>query len=326
MKTIKWGIIGVGDVCEVKSGPGFQEAPNSELISVMRRDGEKAKDFARRHGVPKWSDSADALLSDPDIHAIYIATPPVHHLEYTRAALTAGKHVYVEKPMALNVAEAREMRELAEASPNKVCVAHYRRQLPLYQKIDAVVQSGELGSPRYASIQLRQTVKNDLNTASEANWRVQPEVSGGGLFHDLVPHQFDLLLKYFGEPEFMQGFSLRRNPEGTCDDCVSGQMRFEGEVVFQGYWDFASKVGGDKDSCQIVCDQGTINFGFFSSSTVTIESDRGIESISMDPPSHIVQPLIEAVNRYFSGNGENPCSTAVGLQVMEMIDAFTSPC
>lgn len=322
MQTIKWGIIGVGDVCEVKSGPGFQKAPNSELIAVMRRNGEKAKDFARRHGVPKWSDSADTLLNDPDIDAIYIATPPRHHLEYTRAALAAGKHVYVEKPMALNGTQARALVEADEASPYKVCVAHYRRQLPLYQKIHAVLQSGVLGRPRHVSLQLIQPEMDPLVASGENNWRLRPDVSGGGIFHDLAPHQFDLLLMYFGDPQVIQGFSLQRNPEGTCDDCVSGQMRFSNDVLFQGHWDFASSDGTVKETCQIACDQGTLNFSFFRSSTAVIKSDRGIETITMDPPPHIAQPMIEAVNRYFAGEGDNPCSTAIGLKVMRMIDAF----
>ena len=324
MDKVRWGIIGVGDVCEVKSGPGFQQAPNSELVSVMRRNGKKAMDFANRHNVPNWSGNADELLNDPEIDAIYIATPPSHHLEYTQRSLAAGKHVYVEKPMARNSNEARQIFETAEASDKKVCVAHYRRKLPLFMRINEILKSGELGQPRHVSLQTIQPEKDPLIASSEEYWRVQPEISGGGIFHDLAPHQLDLLLQYFGAPEAIQGFSLKRSSDGTCDDCVSGQMRFKNDVLFQGHWDFASADGTIRDTCKITCDLGTITFSFFRSPTLLVRGKNGIETSNYDPPPHIQQPMIEAVNAYFLGEGENPCDTGIGLKVMEMIDAFVT--
>lgn len=324
MKRIRWGIIGVGDVCEVKSGPGFQNAPNSELSVVMRRNGEKVADFAKRHKVPKWSDDADTVLNDPEVDAIYVATPPINHVEYTLQALDAGKHVYVEKPMARNGDEARRILEAAESSSQKVCVAHYRRKLPLFMAIDEILKSRKLGQARHVSLQIIQPEKDPLIAASDEYWRVQPEISGGGIFHDLAPHQLDLMLLYFGSPQVIQGFSVKRIPESSCDDCVSGQMRFANDVLFQGHWDFASVDGTIKDSCKILCDHGTISFSFFRSPTLVVKGEDGIETTNYEPPRHIQQPMIEAVSAYFLGEGDNPCDTAIGLQVMEMIDAFVS--
>ncbi|MCU0404558.1 MAG: Gfo/Idh/MocA family oxidoreductase, partial [Chitinophagaceae bacterium] len=100
--TIKWGIIGCGDVTEKKSGPAFNKVPNSRLVAVMRRDAVKAAEYAQRHGVPRWYSNARELINDPDVNAVYVATPPDSHLMYARMALEAGKPVYVEKPMVLN--------------------------------------------------------------------------------------------------------------------------------------------------------------------------------------------------------------------------------
>src|ERR1700747_392477 len=102
MEKIKWGIIGCGDVTEVKSGPAFNKVKDSELVAVMRRDGEKAKDYAQRHKVPKWYTNADQLIHDPDANSVYIATPPSSHEEYAIAVINAGKPVYVEKPMSVD--------------------------------------------------------------------------------------------------------------------------------------------------------------------------------------------------------------------------------
>src|SRR4051812_47809361 len=114
MKKIKWGIIGCGDVTEIKSGPAFNKINNSELVAVMRRNADKAADYARRHGVPKWYSDAQELINDPGINAIYIATPPQSHEAYTVQSLQAGKPVYVEKPMATDSAAAARMLAMAK--------------------------------------------------------------------------------------------------------------------------------------------------------------------------------------------------------------------
>ena len=80
---VRWGVLGVGNVCEVKSAPAMAIVPHSTLVAVMRRDGEKAKSYADRHGVPKWDDNADDLINDPEVNATYIANPPYAHAELT---------------------------------------------------------------------------------------------------------------------------------------------------------------------------------------------------------------------------------------------------
>ena len=102
--TVNWGIIGCGDVCEVKSGPAFNKVDNSKLVAVMRRNPDKAKDFARRHGVPKYYSDADEIINDKEVNAIYIATPPSSHESYLEMTLKASKPVYVEKPVTINAA------------------------------------------------------------------------------------------------------------------------------------------------------------------------------------------------------------------------------
>src|SRR3954452_17932800 len=145
MKTIKWGIIGCGDVTEVKSGPAFNKVSDSKLVAVMRRDAAKAEDYAKRHGVPKWYSNAYELINDPEINAIYVATPPLQHEEYTIAALEAGKPVYVEKPMAVDAAAAASMQKVALRTNMKLSVAHYRRAQPVFIKIKELLESGTIG-------------------------------------------------------------------------------------------------------------------------------------------------------------------------------------
>ena len=323
METIRWGIVGVGDVCEVKSGPAFQKASGSELVAVMRRDAAKAEDFARRHGVPSWSNDADTLLKDPHIDAIYIATPPNFHVDYAIQALRAGKHVYLEKPMARNAEEAGRILEAVKNSNKKLVVAHYRRRLPLYLRAKEILSSGDLGQPRYVSLKAIQPENDALIASSEEYWRVIPEISGGGIFHDLSPHQLDLMIFFFGEPSSINGTSSRRLADAGCDDCVAGQMSFGEDTVFQGYWDFASQDGTIVDSCEIICDQGSLRFSFFRSPVLEITRSGNVETIEFPSPEHIQQPMIEAVNDYFRGEGDNPCDAAAGFKVMDMIDRLS---
>ena len=143
MKKINWGIIGCGDVTEIKSGPAFNKVNNSSLVAVMRRDTEKAKDYARRHNIPRWYDDANRLINDPGVNAVYIATPPSSHEEYALAAIHAGKPVYLEKPMALNYQSAVIIANTAAGKNIKLVVAHYRRAQPLFKKNAFSLASGD---------------------------------------------------------------------------------------------------------------------------------------------------------------------------------------
>ncbi len=105
---IRWGIIGCGNVTEVKSGPAFQQTDGFELKAVMRRDHQKAKDYALRHGIPKIYKKAEDLILDDEIDAVYIATPPDSHKYYGLMVAAAGKPCCIEKPMAPNYEDSQK--------------------------------------------------------------------------------------------------------------------------------------------------------------------------------------------------------------------------
>jgi predicted dehydrogenase len=321
-ETIRWGILGAGDVCEVKSGPAFHKAANSELAAVMRRDRGKAADFARRHRVASWHDTVDGLLSDPAVDAVYIATPPRYHLEHCLAALGAGKHVYLEKPMAMNGAEGAQIVEAAKQSPGKVVVAHYRRELPAFKMIGEVIKSGAIGEVRLAEVNFYLPEQGTLNPDGIDNWRLNPEISGGGLFHDLSPHLLDLLLVYFGSPLRYEGFSTRLTPGAAVDDFVQGTIVFENQIIFRGCWCFCIAPCAASERLVITGSRGRVSVPFFGDE-VHLCSDAEKTLIPFANPANIQLPMIEAATRYFLGRGECPCPPADGLQVMEMIDAFT---
>ncbi|WP_316833233.1 Gfo/Idh/MocA family oxidoreductase [Pedobacter aquatilis] len=320
-KTIKWGIIGCGDVAEQKSGPAFNKVANSKLLAVMRRDAEKAADYAKRHQVEQWYSNAGEVFNNPDIDAIYIATPPSSHLEYTLAALEKGLPVYVEKPVSRNTAEALQMAEAVKKHNGKLVVAHYRRKVPLFLKVKELLDKQAIGEVRTVQLKLWQSVNPELVTKAAANWRTNPEISGGGYFHDLSPHQLDLMLYFFGEPLKYEGFSTRKNKTAVADQ-VSGSILFQNQIVFNGSWCFNVAPTANIDLCEIIGSEGSIQFAVFGK-TISLKTNLAEEVFNFVHPEHIEQPMIESVVRYINGEEPNPCTIDEAIIIMKIIDNFS---
>lgn len=324
MEKINWGIIGCGDVTEVKSGPAFNKVPHSSLVAVMRRDGAKAKDYAARHNVPKWYDDAAALINDPDVNAVYIATPPSSHCEYALAAIHAGKPVYVEKPMTATVEEAIKMRDAANANNVKLTVAHYRRQILYFKKVKQLLDEKIIGQPLFASLSFytKPLTAEELSIPKIA-WRVNTATAGGGLFHDLAPHQLDLMHYFFGTAKAVKGIAANQSRLYDAVDFVSGNILFESGVAFSGIWSFSVPAAEEKDLCEIIGTKGKICFSIFNMTKIAVTINGETEVFSFDPLQHVQQPMIEQTVNYFLRKAGNPCNAEDGVLVMQWMEMFT---
>jgi len=324
MNKINWGIIGCGDVTEIKSGPAFNKVNNSSLVAVMRRDAAKAKDYAQRHGVAKWYDNANDLINDADVNAIYIATPPSSHEEYTIAALNAGKPVYVEKPMTINAASAKNMMNVANEKNVKLVVAHYRREQPMFKKIKQLLAENIIGDIRFAKLEFfKQSLTKEELLVPKNAWRVDAAVAGGGLFYDLAPHQLDLMYYFFGGADTVNGIAINQQQLYNADDIVSGNILFKNGIAFNGLWCFTVDENEEKDLCEIVGSKGKISFAVFGEPKIMMAVERKKEFFLFDTLQHVQQPMIEKVVDYFLDKGPNPCSAEDGVKVMEMMEKFT---
>jgi predicted dehydrogenase len=323
-KIIHWGIIGCGNVTEKKSGPAFNKVPNSSLVAVMRRDATKAEDYALRHGVPRWYSDAAKLVNDAEVNAIYIATPPDSHEYYVQMALEAGKPVYVEKPMTLDYAAALRLQKLALKYKDRVVVAHYRRKWPQFEKVQQLLADGIIGKPLMAKLRLfkKSLTPEELQKPGVA-WRINPAVSGGGLFHDLAPHQLDLLLHWLGPAGEASGFSSNLGGLYAAPDMVNGSFMFNSGVQFTGQWCFCAPEFLQEDLCEIVGSKGRIRCSVFGSNEVHCETSKGKMEFSFEPPEHNQIYLIDAVVKFFRGEAPNPCPAAEGAEVMRIMDAFS---
>ncbi|WP_022886787.1 Gfo/Idh/MocA family protein [Glaciibacter superstes] len=311
MAHVRWGIIGCGDVTEVKSGPAFQRASGSELVAVMRRTPSLAEDYAKRHGVPRWYDDADGILQSDDIDAVYIATHPNTHREYALRAAAAGKSVYVEKPMAMSEDECRQMQSACDAAGVALWVAYYRRALPRFERIRTLIADGAIGQVRAVNSLRYQTV-------SSRAWQNQAGLSAGGYFFDAACHTLDYLDSLFGQMTDIAGLATNHSPARAHEDTVAASYRFESGVIGSGTWCFDSDV--DVDTTTVVGSEGTISFSISAPEPIHIVRGRRVEQISVDDPPHVHQPLVQTIVDEVNGVGSCPSTGTTAMRTARVMD------
>jgi predicted dehydrogenase len=296
-------MIGCGDVTEIKSGPGFYKATNSELAAVMRRNGALAMDYAKRHNVPKWSDNADAIIDDPNIDAIYIATLTDTHASYALRCAAAGKPVYCEKPMGMTYAQCNQMIGAARAAKVPLWVAYYRRALPRYLKLKELLDGGAIGQVRM--VMSRHFTPRDNTSSSGAEWRVDPSKSGGGFFFEGACHTFDSLDYLFGPIEDVRGFAANQAGTYLAEDTVTASYRFASGVFGSGAWCYAA--GHNQEMNEIVGDGGRIVFQTTRPTPIELHRGDSVEKFAVDDPPHVHQPMIQSIVDEMNGRGK--CSS-----------------
>ncbi|MCK4959299.1 MAG: Gfo/Idh/MocA family oxidoreductase, partial [Planctomycetes bacterium] len=303
MKKIRWGMIGCGVVTEVKSGPALQKTEGSSIVAVMRRNGVLAEDYARRHGIDKWYDDAKKLIGEPDVDAVYVATPPSSHKEYTIAAANAGKDVYVEKPMAMTFDECQEMIAACRGNGVRLFVAYYRRALPRFVKIKSLIDGGAVGKVSFADVVYHKRA-SEGDIAGIENWRVDPQIAGGGYFYDLAPHSIDILQFLLGDATSAKGYVSNQRQRYEAEDIVSGVMRLGGDVHVTLVWNF--NAYGYMDRTEIVGDKGKLTFSTFGDGPIVLETQEENEDFNIENPLHIQQPLIQTIVNELRGDGHSP--------------------
>ncbi len=309
-ESINWGIIGVGNVTEVKSGPAFYRTEHSNLYAVMRRNAEKAADFAKRHKVQKWYSNASELINDTNVNAVYIATPPDSHANYAIEAMRAGKPVYVEKPMARNHAECLEMIKVSEETKMPLWVAYYRRTLPAFLKAKDIIEKGEIGKTLVVDIKLYKQAEERNQTKEEMHWHVFPEISGAGHFFDLASHQFDYLDFVFGPVKSVSGHAKNQADLYPAEDTVSASWTHESGIIGTGSWCFVVDKNSEEDRIEIIGEKGKITLPCFSPGNLILENAEGKTEMEFENPQHISSRLVQQLVDELRG-GQKCVSTGV---------------
>jgi predicted dehydrogenase len=289
-KTIRWGIIGCGNVTEIKSGPAYQKIQGFELVAVMRRDQNKAQDYAQRHGVPKFYSDVQSLINDPEIDAIYIATPPDSHKDYALMVTAAGKPCCIEKPLAPNHTDCREIVSAFADKNIPLFVAYYRRSLPRFEKVKEIIEAGAIGNVRHINWQLHKAV-SALDKSGEYNWRTDKKIARAGYFDDLASHGLDLFAFYFGDYQQVQGIAKNQQGLYSAFDAVTASWIHINGITGSGFWNFG--CNNNTDQAEIFGSHGKLIFSIFDEKPIHIITAQGDETIHIDNPHHVQMPHVE---------------------------------
>ena len=321
MKQLKWGFIGCGEVTELKSGPAFNSVEGSMVWAVMSRTEQRARSYAERHHVRKWYTDAQKLIDDPDVNAIYVATPPSSHATYAIMAMKAGKPVYVEKPLASNYSDCARINRVSEQTGVPCFVAYYRRYLPYFMKVKSILQAGVIGKIQNVQIRFsRPPREGDDAVRSELPWRLKPEISGGGYFYDLAPHQLDLMQELFGV--IVQADGLCANCGGLYEpeDSVSACFKFESGLVGSGSWCFVGHSSATEDCIEVIGDRGLLTFSVYDYAPIRLVTTEGEQSITVPNPPYVQLPIIKTVIEDLQGIGVCTCTSVSGTPVNWVMD------
>lgn len=321
MKEIGWGFIGCGEVTEKKSGPAFNEVPGSHVVAVMSRNAEKAKSYAKRHNIKKWYTDPLELINDPEINAIYIATPPSSHATFAIMAMKAGKPVYIEKPLAASYEDCARINRISELTGVPCFVAYYRRYLPYFQKVKQIIQSGAIGTP--ANVQIRFSVPpRDLDYKSNGSlpWRLQPDIAGGGYFYDLAPHQLDLIQDIFGVITRAHGYCSNMAKLYKAEDTISACFYFENGLPGSGSWCFVGHQSAKEDRIEVIGEKGMLSFSVYNYSPIQLVTSEGRSSIVVPNPPYVQLPIIRSVIEHLQGIGICECTSVSATPVNWVMD------
>jgi 1,5-anhydro-D-fructose reductase (1,5-anhydro-D-mannitol-forming) len=226
-----WGLIGASTIAREWMIPAINAQSGSRVAAITGSDPERAADYARANGIPVAHASIDALLSDPDIDCVYISTTNEQHHAQAMAAARAGKHVLCEKPLALGVADAREMVDACRAAGVAMGTNHHLRNASSHRAIRRLVQEGAIGRPLAARVFHAVYLPPHLQ-----GWRIDRPEAGGGVVLDITVHDTDTLRFVLDDADVTEVTAMTASQgmaSGGLEDAVMGVMRFDNGVLAQ---------------------------------------------------------------------------------------------
>ena len=316
-KIIRWGILGCGDVTEVKSGPAYQKTAGFKIEAVMRRDAIKAADYAKRHNIGKFYSDADDLINDPEIDAIYIATPPDSHHFYGLKVALAGKICCIEKPLAPSYKESFELYEAFKAKSIPLFTAYYRRTLPRFEQIKTWLDDNKIGIVRSIRWNLTKTASSQ-DLSRKYNWRTDAKVAPGGYFDDLASHGLDLFTFLLGDIKDVSGYSLNQQGLYSAKDAITASWLHESGITGNGNWNFGSYKR--EDSVEISGSQGKINFSIFENEPIKLINEEGEVELFIEHPENVQLYHVERIREELLGNSIHPSSDFSAVQTSWIMD------
>ena len=239
---LKWGVIGASTIAREWMVPAINSQPGSKVLAVASADADRAARFAEENGIPRSYASAEALIADPDIQAVYISTTNQLHFPQTIAAARAGKHVLCEKPLALNLDDAQSMVAACESAGIVMGTNHHLRNAATHRAIRLLVMEGAIGTPLSARVFHAVFLPPHLQ-----GWRIDRPDAGGGVILDITVHDADTLRHDLGDANVVEVTAMTASHgmgRAGLEDTVMGVMRFDNGVLAQFHDAFTTAHAG----------------------------------------------------------------------------------
>jgi len=288
--AVRWGLIGAGDIAARRVAPALRDSPGSAFAAVARAHADQAAEFAQRHGASRWYAGWREMLADPELDAIYVATPVRLHAEQAVAAAEAGKHVLCEKPMALDVAGCERMIAAARDRGVKLGVAYYRHHYPVVARLRELIASGEIGRPVLAQVQAFELF--DPPPDHPRAWLLKKSEAGGGPMMDFGCHRIEVLLDVLGPVAEVRGrpANVRFHEREVEDTCVA-HLRFRSgaEAVLA----VTHAAQESRDAVQVFATRGSAHVDVLNLGRLRVVTPEGVREERHPPHANLHQPLIE---------------------------------
>jgi predicted dehydrogenase len=318
-KVVRWGLVGCGDIAEKRVAAALRESRGSTLVGVARARAELAADFAARHQVrrsyPDWRE----LVRDPEVDAVYVATPVRHHADQAVAAAEGGKHVLCEKPMALSVAEGERMIAAARSHGVRLGVAYYRHHYPVVRRLRELLASGEIGRPVLAEMQAFEAF--DVPPDHPRAWFLRRADAGGGPLFDFGCHRIEVLLDLLGPLEEARGFLANvRFAERDVEDTAVVHLRFRSGAV--AVLSVTHAAFEPRDTLDLYGSKGSAHAPVLNDGGLRIVTAAGARDEVHPPHANRHQPLVEDFVSAVLESREPAVTGAVGLEVNRVLAAI----
>jgi len=329
--TLGWGIVSTGRHPENKIVPAMKRAAGNRLIGIYSRDRGRAEAFAQRHGIRAAYDSLTDLLKNPEVQAVFIASPNSLHAQHTKMAAEAGKHVLVEKPMCVNVSEALDMVRACRKSKVKLGVGFHLRHHPGHRRARQLIREGILGTITLAQAQFcfpdKRGVVDLPRRPPLSQWWEDPALTGGAYsIMGMGVHALDLLYSLLGQPiTEAAAITDGQTPQKPLENIAVIALRFAGGTV--GTVCCGRRVPDTRNDAVIYGTGGRV----WLKDTLYEPLKGGLEvvsdSVNMEEPYEgdllsLYQLEIEAFQRAVHGDEEFEASGIDGVHAVQVASAI----
>ena len=316
---LKFGMIGCGSAAEIRGGLGIRLSGVAELAAVADNDRGRAEAYANSFGIDRWYGEGQDLIDDPEVEAVYIATPNKFHHPLTLAAAHAGKPVLCEKPFGTSVEENLEMIEACQKAGVLLSVSYYRRFYPSVQRAKRLIDEGAIGQVTLAGIHathfLGEHHRPDL---APRHWLIEKDMAGAGVFQRAGSHRIDVLVYLLGAVRTVHADIDRMGEGYDVDDASVALLRFESGA--QGFIAMHHTItGSETDWIEICGTKGRILLDPLDQCRVAVETSEGRKVFDDLVPESSTLSVIDDFVRAVETGSRTICPAEEALKTNRVI-------